>query len=194
VADNFESGSLTTKWAKTDEGDAWAGVTNRWARTGECAGRLVVTSAYASKANIRRSLPSGTSDVWATGWFRVNKQGWSGSNVPTFRLFSGSRRILDVHRQNISGDLTLRTATSSGSWRYVKLGRKLELGRWYYLEVHARAAWGSSLVSVWLNGTRLYRSYTYPLVTSRFTLVMIGAEHSRQVMDLGFDNVVVKAR
>ena len=194
VADNFESGSLSTKWSKTDEGDAWAGVTNSWAKTGGCAGRLIVSSSYTSRANIRRGLPSGTDEVWATGYFRINKQGAWGSNVPTFRLFNGNTRIIDLHRLNGSGKLDLRSRTSSGGWRYVNLGRYIELGRWYYIELHVKAAYGSSLVSVWLNGTMLYRSYSYPLVTSRLTTVMIGAEHVRQVMDLGFDNVVVKAQ
>jgi hypothetical protein len=193
VADNFESGSLTTKWTKTDEGDAWAGVTTSFDHSGACAGRLVVTNSWTSRANIRRGLPSGTDEVWASGWFRVNKQGYWGSNVPTFRLFNGSTRILDVHRQNISGAMWLRTRTSSGSWRYVKLGPTLALGRWYYVEVHVRTAWSSSYVTVWLNGTMLYRNAAYSLPTSRLTTVMIGAEHYRQLGDLGFDDVVVKA-
>jgi hypothetical protein len=192
VADNFESGSLTTKWSKTDEGNAWAGVTNAFHHTGACAGRLIVTSSSTSRANIRHGLASGTDEVWATGWFRVNKQGYWGSNVPTFRLFNGTTRILDVHRQNGTGVLWLRTRTRSGAWRYVNLGRTLALGRWYFLEVHVRTAWSASYVTVWLNGTRLYRNAAYSLPTSRLTTVMIGAEHVRQVMDLGFDDVVVK--
>lgn len=193
VADNFESGSLSTNWTKTDEGDAWAGVTTSWRRSGLCAGRLIVTSSSTSRANIQRSLPWDTDDVWAIGWFRVNRQGYSGSNVPTFRFFNGSQRILDVYRQNISGDLWLRTASGTGSWRYVRLNRTLALSTWYKIEVRVRPAWGSSHVSIWLNGSEIHRTWSMYLPASRLTTVMVGAEHVRQVMDLAFDDVILTA-
>lgn len=192
IADNFESGSLG-KWRVTDEGDAWAGVTSSFASTGECAGRLIVSSSSTSRANVRKSLPTGTDDVWAIGWFRVNREGYSGSNVPTFRFFYGSKRILDIHRQNLSGDLWLRAARGDGSWKYVKLGKRMDLNRWYKVEIHVRTAWGSSRVDVLVDGVLRYSKSGYYLPTARLTSVMVGAEHVRQKGDLGFDNIIVKA-
>lgn len=191
VADSFESGSVSTYWTKTDEGDAWAGITTSGPHRGLCAGRIIVTSSSTSRANLRRGLPSGTDEIWAVGWFRVDRQGYSGSNVPTFRFFNGSQRILDVHRANGSGSLWLRTASGSGSWRYVWLNRYIELHRWYRIDVHIRTSWSSSVVSVWVNGTRVYANTAYSLPASRLTTVMIGAEHVKQLGDFSVDDVVL---
>lgn len=191
VTDTFESGSLS-RWAVRDEGDAWAGITTSAPRSGSCAGRLVVTSSSTSMAHLRRYTPSGTADVWARGWFRVDRQGYVGSNVPTFRFFNGSQRILDVFRANGTGQLWIRSASGSGSWRYVWLNRYMELHRWYQVEIHVRSAWSESIVSVYVNGTLLYGNSRYYLPASRVTTVQIGAEHYRQVSDLSFDDIIVK--
>jgi hypothetical protein len=192
VRDNFESGTLS-KWSTTDEGDAWAGVTDDYAYKGDCAGRLIVTGSSTSRANIRRTLPGGTTDVWAVGRFRVLREGYSGSNVPTFRFFNGSARIADVHRQNGTGQLWLRTARGDGSWRYVRLNKEIDLNRWYRVIVHVRTDWSRSTVEVRVDGSVLYYSGGYYLPSGRLTAAMVGAEHQRQKMDLVFDNVVVKA-
>lgn len=190
VADSFESGSLWSHWSVTDEGDAWAGITTS-AYRGRCAGRVIVTSSWNSRANMRHGLPSGTANVWAVGYFRVDKQGYWGSNVPTFRFFDGTRRILDVYRSNGTGDMWIRTATGNGSWRYTRLNRQLALHEWIKLEVHVRTNWGSSTVEVWINGIRRYYSSSYSLPTSRLTTVMVGAEHIKQLGDFSVDDVVV---
>jgi len=191
VADSFESGSVSTHWVKTDEGDAWAGITTNAPHRGLCAGRITVTSSPTSRANLRHSLPSGTNEMWAIGWFRVDKQGYSGSNVPTFRFFNGSQRILDVFRSNGSGMLWIRTASGTGSWRYVWLGKYIELHRWYKIEIHVLTNWSSSTVSVRVNGTILYGNSHYYLPTSRLTTAMVGAEHVKQVGDLSFDDIIL---
>jgi hypothetical protein len=192
LRDNFESGSLS-RWRVVDNGDAWAGVTNSRDHTGRCAGRLKVTSSSTSRANVQKALPTGTNDVWAVGWFRVDKQGSWGSNVPTFRFFNGSTRLADVHRQNSTGELFLRTRTSSGSWRYVKLNRRMSLYTWHRVDIYVRPAWRSSAISIAVDGQWLYRTTSAYLPASRLTTVMIGAEHYRQVMDLSFDDVFITA-
>ena len=192
VRDHFESGSLG-KWTITDEGDAWAGLTDDVAYRGRCAGRLVVSSSSTSRANVRTTLPAGSTDAWAIGWFRVGAEGYSGSNVPTFRFFNGSQRIVDVHRQNGSGDLWLRTADGHGSWRYVHLGTRVSLNSWHRVIVHVHAGWSSGRVDVFVDGVLRFRDTSYYVPASRITTVMVGAEHVRQKMDLAFDDVVVKA-
>jgi hypothetical protein len=192
VRDHFESGTLA-KWTITDEGDAWAGVTDDHARRGLCAGRLIVSSSSTSRANVRTALPSGSTDAWAIGWFRVLAEGYSGSNVPTFRFFDGSQRIVDVHRQNGSGDLWLRSADGHGSWRYVHLGTRISLNSWHRVIVHVHAGWSAGRVDVFIDGDLRFRDDSYYVPASRITTVMVGAEHVRQKMDLLFDDVVVKA-
>lgn len=192
LSDNFEDGSLW-RWRVVDDGDAWAGISNSRDHTGRCAGRLTATWSSTSRSNVQKTLPTGTNDIWASGWFRVDKQGLWGSNVPTFRFFNGSTRIADVHRQNSTGELYLRTRTSSGSWRYVRLNRRMEMYRWYKVEVYVRTAGSSSAISVAIDGTWAYRTTATYLPATRLTTAMIGSEHVRQVMDLSFDNVVMTA-
>jgi hypothetical protein len=191
VADGFESGSVRTHWSVTDEGDAWAGITTSAPHRGMCAGRIVVTSSSTSRANLRRGLPAVTTNVWAVGWFRVEREGSRGSNVPTFRFFNGSNRVLDVFRANGTGAMWLRTASGTGSWRYTWLNAQLPLHRWAKIEVHVRANSSQSTVSVWIDGVRRFESSSYSLPASRLTMVMIGAEHVKQVEDLWVDDVVV---
>jgi hypothetical protein len=193
VRDSFESGSVRTKWAVTDDGDAWAGITTAAPKRGLCAGRLTVTSSATSRANLRHALPTGTSDVWSVGWFRVDKQGWVGSNVPTFRFFNGTARVVDVFRANGTGIMWLRTRSGSGTWTFHRLGTFIPLHSWFKVEVHVRTNWRASTVSVYINGSRRYASSSYYLPAGHLTKVMIGAEHVRQVCDLSFDDIVVTA-
>jgi hypothetical protein len=192
LRDNFESGTLSKWTTRIDEGDAWAGVTDDYAVTGNCAGRLIVTSSWDSRANVQRDLPDRPSDVWAVGWFRILKEGYAGSNVPTFRFFTDSSRILDVHRQNLTGDLWLRTARGDGSWKYVKLNKWMALNRWYRIEVHVGTDWSNSRIDVLVDGQVLYSTTSYYLPVGHLTTAMIGSEHVRQKMDVVFDDVVIK--
>ena len=192
VRDHFESGSLA-KWTVTDEGDAWAGATDDVARRGLCAGRLIVSSSSTSRANVRTWLPEGSTDAWAIGWFRVLSEGYSGSNVPTFRFFDGSKRIVDVHRQNGSGDLWLRSSDGHGSWRYVHLGMTVSLKSWHRVAIHVEAGWSAGAVAVYVDDELRFRDDSYYVAASRISTVMVGAEHVRQKMDLVFDDIVVKA-
>ena len=193
LRDHFESGGFGKWTGRTAEGDAKAYVGTARKVSGWCAGRLVVTSAWNSKANVWRQLPSGTRDVWVTGWFRVDREGLWGSNVPTWRLFAGSQRIADVHRQNGTGDLWLRTANGSGGWRYTKLNRRIALGTWHRIQLHVYANWSGSDIEVRVDGDLAYRNLSHWLPVGRLDRAMIGAEHRRQVMDLWFDDAVIRS-
>ena len=192
LRDNFETGTLSKWTTRIREGDAWAGVTDDFAITGTCSGRLIVTSSWDSRANIQRDLPDDTDDVWAGGWFRVLTEGYAGSNVPTFRFFKDASRILDVNRQNVAGDLWLRTARGDGTWKFVKLNKWMALNRWYHIEVHVNTNWRSSQIDVLVDGQVLYSTTSYYLPAGDLTTAMIGAEHPRQKMDMVFDDVVVR--
>jgi hypothetical protein len=194
LADDFETGSLS-QWSKVvHEGDAGVRVKDTQSHDGRCALRLWVTTRSDSRANVRKYLPSDTRTIRASGWFRVDRQGVSGSNVPIFRFFDGNHRMVDVHRRNGSGDLWLRTSDGHGSWTYVRLGRYMPLGQWMYFKFRVTADWSSSIVSVAVDGTYLYWRQGHRVPTSRVNMVMVGAEHVKQQMDVYIDEIVIKTQ
>jgi hypothetical protein len=89
LADSFESGTFQSWTTVTVEGDAQVGIEWPVAHSGTCAGTFQVTTSDTSRANITKALPAGTSDVWAEGWFRVEGEGASNSNVGYLRFFDG---------------------------------------------------------------------------------------------------------
>jgi hypothetical protein len=194
VADDFETGDLR-RWSKVvREGDASVTVQNTRSHEGRCALRLWVTTRADARANVRKWLPTETQTIRASGWFRVDREGASGSNVPILRFFDGTRRMVDVHRRNGSGDLWLRTSDGRGGWDYVRLGHYMPLGRWMHFKFRVTADWSSSIVTVSVDGTYLYWRDTHRVPTSRLNMVMVGAEHRKQQMDIYIDEVVVKTQ
>lgn len=191
LADGFESYTFSG-WSEVGQGgDGVAAIVTN-AHTGTCAARLRSTSGAESKANLQRNLPSGTADVWADGWFNVQGEGASNSNVPFFRVFAGTTRAIDVYRQNVSGEAWMRLPTSGGTV-YVKLNRTIALNTWHEVKVHAVAnAGGGETVEVWLDGQLVHSSNTNELGLSSFTHVMVGSEHASQVIDLLADDIVIK--
>jgi hypothetical protein len=193
LADNFESGGFGSWSQVVREGDAWASVSTNRHVSGWCSGSLHVTSTWSSRAYIRKWIGWQAKDVWVSGLFNVDREGLIGSNVPYVRLWNDSGRVFDVFRKNGEGSLWLRTANGSGGWWYVKLKGWTSLDRWYALKVHVRPNWSWTTVEVWLDGSRLYSSSSHFAPASSLTNIMLGAEHARQMMDLYFDDVVIKA-
>jgi hypothetical protein len=191
LADGFESGSLSS-WSVTMEGDARVGVEWPAAYRGNCAGRFQVSATSTSRANITRSLPQGAKVAIADGWFRVDGEGKSGSNVGFFRFFDGSARIADVYRQNSTGGAWFRSRDANGAFVFTPLGIDLALGRWYHVRLHVRANGSTSTVQVWIDDVVRYSSSSFWLPTSRLTAILLGSEHVSQQMDLRFDDVVLE--
>jgi hypothetical protein len=198
IADNFESGDFS-RWTRvTQEGDATAKVQTSVVHAGRCAALIHVTAHSGSRANLSKSLPSGKREVWATGYFDITRQGAdTSSNVPTFRFFNGSTRLLDVSRQNGSGVFFVRWPSGSGSsWN--STGRTLAIGRWYQIKVHAYANAAQSRVTVWLDGAQVFDRSSSATGFASFagattiTSVLVGAEHVVQDGDFAADDVVVK--
>lgn len=193
LRDNLETGDYR-RWTRVvREGDAVASVTTSRRYSGWCSGRVAATSRWDSRASVQKHLGSDIQEVWATGRFYIAREGSWGSNVPIWRFFNGGQRVVDVHRQNVSGDLWLRRYDGSGNWRYTRLGPRLSLNRWYSVKVYVRSTWSGSKVAVWVDGNVVYYNYPY-LHAGRITTAMIGSEHQRQVMDVSFDEVVVEVR
>jgi hypothetical protein len=116
----------------------------------------------------------------------------STSNVPQFRLFNGTTRLVDVYRVNGNGQMYLRLPNGSGGYTYTALGRVHALDTWNRIKVHAISAGSASTVEVWLNGTRVYSNAAVALGATSLSSVMIGAEHFAQEGRQAVDDVVVK--
>lgn len=193
LADNFETLGFPIWSTITHLGDASVNLQTQNVHGGRCAGVVHVTSATGSSANLIKTLPPGTSELWADGWFNVLRPGASASsNVPLLRLFTASKRLADVYRLNDSGALWLRSPNGAGGFTYTRLGRILTAGTWYHLKLHTFAAGDASRIEVWLDG-QLLKSINAPYFgTSVLEQAMVGSEHISQDGDLAVDDVVLK--
>ncbi|WP_208748491.1 hypothetical protein, partial [Arthrobacter sp. PM3] len=197
IAANFESGSITGEGFDPPDtaGTGTADVSSAQRHAGRCSAHLHVTTDAGSLANFSAPLPSGSSEVYTDGWFNITKAGVTGNDVPYFRFFNGSTRMLDVFRNNGSGDLVLRVTspTQSGQFSYQTLAPNVPLGSWHHIVVHVVANGGSSTVEVWYEDRQVYSSTKVGTGFSSVTRVQLGAEHRRQAGDSYIDDVVIKA-
>jgi hypothetical protein len=189
IADNFEAFNLN-KWTATGiAGDGTATVETTAAKTGACGALLHVTANAGSRAYLNKTL-GGASEVWADGWFNVQVEGASGSNVPFWRLFdSAGNRLVDVYRTNVGGALYLRLPNGSGGFVYTSLSRTIPLNTWHEIKLHVATATGT--VGVWFDGTQVGNQTGKPIGSS-YASIQIDAEHFSQKGDLAVDDVIVK--
>lgn len=193
VADNFENG--LGLWSVRQYGDARVTTQSQTVRSGGCAARISVTRNSGSLGNLTKTLPSGTREIWASGWFNFEMQGLSTSwNLATFRMFSDGKRVLDVSRQNGSGSLFVRWPDGSGGWTLKSTGLYPAQQRWYHVKIHAIANYSQSTVEVWLDGSQIFATTSATLGTSRLSTQMVGADHATQQGVVAIDDVVVKTR
>ena len=194
VADNFESGDFRN-WTVRQQGDAIVRIQSEEVRSGRCAAELDVSNvSWDSRANLIRTLPARTNEVWADGWFNVRTDGESADwNDATFRFLAEGKRILDVSRQNQNGALFVRYPNPAGGWSVISLNRTIALDRWYRYKIHAVANGNLSTVQVWLDGTKVYDTNAATFGVSELDVAMVGAEHQNQEGEVATDDVVVKA-
>lgn len=194
LADNFETFDFSRWTSVARDGDATASVQTANVHSGRCGAQLSVTSNASSKANLSKSMPAGTGSIWADGWFNVLTPGTNAnSNVPLFRVFSGTSRIADVYRANGTGQLYLRLLDGSGRATYHSLGRIASLNRWYRVKLHVDASGGASAVRVLVDGAQVFSSAAVSFGTSAVSSVMIGSEHFAQEGVLAADDVTINA-
>lgn len=194
VADDFEDAPLSKWTSVVQQGDGTVDVLPDVYKAGRCAVRVVVTDqTWDSRANLSKTLPAGTKDVWADGWFYVQSEGEAGWNVPTFRMLTNGKRVVDVSRENGNGNVFVRFPKPGGGWSYIQTGRRMDLGKWYRVKVHVVAEGDLSTVEVWLDGTRYISTSTATLGVNSLDVAMVGAEHQNQVGVFYADDAVVKA-
>ncbi|WP_234754091.1 fibronectin type III domain-containing protein [Arthrobacter ramosus] len=144
-----------------------------------------------------KNLPASASEVWASGWFDITREGnASNSNVPTLRFFNGSNRLFDVSRQNGSGSLFVRWATGS-SFTLVGVG-SVAVGQKFALKIHLVVNGAQSQVQVWQDGTKLFdrSNSTTGFIdlgsNTSMNVLQLGAEHVTQDGDMIADDIILK--
>jgi hypothetical protein len=198
LADGFERGGFGSWTRIVRGGDARVRVQTSAAAARGCVAAFHVTGRARSRASLVKALPAGTRQVWATAWFDVTRQGRRrSSNVPSFRLFNGFVRVLDISRQNRTGALFVRWRSGRG-YSVHETGVRLARRRWYQIKVHAVANGAQSQVTVWVDGVRVLTrtggatGFASFGSARRLTALRLGAEHMRQDGDFSADDVVVK--
>ena len=78
---------------------------------------LHATTANNSIAYMQAACPA-RPEAYADGWFNITKDGVAGNNVPFFRFFSSTERVIDLFRDNASGAAVLRVTAPSGTFSY----------------------------------------------------------------------------
>ena len=178
--DGFESGS-SQQWEVVQEGAASFTVTPDAARTGSFGARSVVEPWDPRARTYLRHRLAPSSEVLAKGAFRVVREGVAGSNVPTLRIFSGDRRLVDVYRQNVSGGLWVRYRNAGGQLAFLRLGTSYQpLDQWFDVAVRVEQGGDWSRLQVWVDGTLRIDRWV-PLHPGSIDTVYVGAEHVRQV-------------
>ncbi|MGO4230704.1 putative Ig domain-containing protein, partial [Arthrobacter sp. YAF34] len=144
-----------------------------------------------------KKLPAAVSEVWASGWFEITREGGaSNNNVPTLRFFNGGTRLFDVSRQNGSGDLFVRWPTGSG-YTIIGVGH-IAVGQKFALKIHLVVNAAQSQVQVWQDGTKLFdrSNSTTGFINlgsnTSMNVLQLGAEHVMQDGDMIADDIVLK--
>jgi hypothetical protein len=193
LADNFERGFGS--WTKVStQADATVVIEKDKVKTGLCAVRETVTTTWDARANLMKTLPAGTKEVWLTGWFNTEQDGTDQSwNTPTFRVFTNGKRVLDVSRENVTGNVFVRYPQDPWHWSFIATGKRMDLNRWYLVKVHAVANGNLSRIEVWIDGVKVADTSTATLSVWNFDVAMLGAEHQGQIGVFAADDVVIKA-
>ncbi|WP_306916991.1 MULTISPECIES: hypothetical protein [unclassified Arthrobacter] len=192
AASNFESGKLKG-FKVTTQGNGSVEVASATSHSGACAAFLHATTADKSIAYMQAALPGKTAEVYADGWFNITKAGVDGNNVPFFRFFNGSERVLDLFRDNASGAVVLRLTAPNGSFSYTTLVPDVALSTWHHVAMHVVANATATSVQVWFNEQSVYASNAVRIGAESLTAVQLGAEHDTQMGDTYADDVIVKA-
>ena len=178
-SDGFESGNLS-HWSVASGMTDQQQVTEdgSWAARATSSG----TPAYAYK-NLGTSL----SEVYYDGAFQAISQG--SANVSIVRFRTAANDLLFSIFRNGNGKLSYYNSLSGKS----TTGPRVSTGAWHDLEVHALLNGSSSLVEVWLDGTKVITKNGESLGTTGVGRVYIGDNSTGHTFDYAFDDQVVAA-
>jgi chitodextrinase len=178
-SDGFESGNLS-QWTgssgmSVQQQVVYAG---SWAARGTTTG----TPAYAYK-----TLSSPLSELYYDGRFQaISQDSTTTASVVRFRT-AAAGVILSIFRRGSDGKLSYYNETTGVS----TVGPVITAGAWHELEVHVLINGTSSLVEVWLDGTKIIAKTAESLGTTPVGRVYIGDSSSGRTFDFAFDNQLV---
>jgi chitodextrinase len=179
-SDGFESGNLS-QWTGSNGMTVQQQVTH----TGSWGVRATTTgtSGYAYK-----TLNTPLTELIYDGWFDAISQQSPNVSVVRFRT-PGVGPILSIIRRANNRIATYNEVTGATS-----VGPAVSAGAWHELEVHLLLNGTSSLVEVWLDGTRISAlSKTDSLGTNPVGRVYVGDPASGRSFDYAYDDQVVSA-
>jgi chitodextrinase len=178
-SDGFESGNLS-QWT----GSTGVTVQQQVTYAGSWAARATATGA---PAYAYKSLSTPLSELYYDGRFDVISQGGTtNASLVRFRT-SSAGAILTILRRS-DGKLAYYNEVTG----VTTVGPAVSASAWHELEVHVLINGASSLVEVWLDGTKISAlSKTDSLGTSAVGRVYIGDPATGRTFDYAFDNQVV---
>jgi hypothetical protein len=192
-AEGFETND-TSRWDSTAAaGDGSVATASGSAKTGGY-GLHIAETATAVSGSYARKNHTATDTVRAAGWFRSPTEGASGNNNANLRIFSAGVRIVDVYRQNSTGEMWLRTRKNDGTFRFDNTGQTRSTNVWYRWDVTVKynGVGAVSRIVVKLDGTTYIDASDFDLDAGSFDMVQVGAEHPNQYLDLDVDDVIVE--
>ena len=178
-SDAFESGNLS-QWTKS----SGMTVQRQVAYAGSWAARATSSG---SPAYAYKNLSTPLSELYYDGRFQAISQSTANvsivrfrtaANIPTFSIFR-----LSSGKLSYFNGLTNVTTT----------GPVVSTGSWHDLEVHLLINGASSLVEVWLDGTKVITKTAESLGTTPVGRIYIGDNTTGHTFDYAFDNVVLTA-
>jgi chitodextrinase len=180
LSDGFESGNLS-QWTRSSGMTVQQQVkyAGSWAARGTATG----TPAYAYK-----SLSTPLSELYYDGRFQAISQGSMNASLVRFRTVAAGL-ILSVFRRGSDNKLSYYNEVTGVN----TVGPVITAGAWHELEVHVLINGTSSLVEVWLDGTRVINKTAESLGTTAVGRVYIGDNASGRTFDYAYDDQVINA-
>jgi fibronectin type 3 domain-containing protein len=177
VSDDFEAGNLS-KWT------ASSGMTvqQQVVYAGSWAARATSTG---SPAYAYKTFATAFSELYYDGRFRVISQGNVNVSIARFRT-AANGSLFSIFR-NGNGKLSYFNSLTGVS----TTGPQISSGTWHELEVHALINGNSSVVEVWLDGTKVITKSADALGTTGIGRIYIGDPSTGSTFDFAFDNQLV---
>ncbi len=188
-SDGFESGTFSA-WSSVLTGtEGSATIQTSIVQTGARAARLSATSNTGSYAYARKSFPAAVTQMTAQGWFRVEQEGASGSNVPIYRMYDpNGARLVSVYRQNQSGG-QIWVQHSGG---YYSTTGAMPLQQWGKVQVRVVAnGTGASTVEVRMNDVIIYSTTSASIGAAGMLTLQLGNDVKGQTFAIIADDIVV---
>ena len=180
-SDGFESGNLSA-WT----GSSGMTVQQSLTYAGSWAARA--TSNGSAAAYMYKSLAAPFSELWYDGRVRVvSEDSATNASLVRFRT-SALGSILSMIRRGSDSKLSYFNEVTG----VTTVGPVVSAGVWHELEVHVLINGSSSMIEVWLDGTRISAlSKTDSLGTTPVGRIYVGDPSSGRTFDYAFDNELV---